>query len=193
MRRRELTTGTQDSRRDDILIAAAGALPVVWIGLKIAPYWMNSVFLLITRFDEIFAEPFHIQWTEHSLEAVFLCLFVYAMAIGIWLSTRRNYRRGEEHGSAKWGDARAVNRKYRQHPANMNKILTQNVRIGFDAHKHRRNLNVLVIGGSGAGKTRFYVKPNIMQANCSMVVLDPNDETNYSHFFITFFQRREMQ
>ena len=153
-----------DSRRDDIIIAAAGALPVVWIGLKIAPYWRRSVFVLITRFDEIFADPFHIQWTEHSLQAVLFCLLVYAMGIGIWISTRRNYRRGEEHGSAKWGNAKAVNRKYRQKPDSMNKILTQNVRIGFDGHKHRRNLNVLVIGGSGSGKTRGYVKPNVMQA-----------------------------
>ena len=117
----------------------------MWIGLKIAPYWHRSVFIMVTKFDEIFAEPLDIQWTEHSLQAVLLCLLVYAMGIGIWLSTRRNYRRGEEHGSAKWGDAKAVNRKYKQHPDNMNKILTQNVKIGFDAHKHRRNLNVLVI------------------------------------------------
>ena len=152
----------QGNRRDDLLVVAAGMVPVVWIALKLAPYWEGSVFELITQLDTVF------------VRAVLFCLFAYAMGIGIWLSTRRNYRRGEEHGSAKWGDAAAVNRKYRQHPANMNKILTQNVRIGFDAHKHRRNLNVLVIGGSGAGKTRFYVKPNIMQANCSMVVLDPN-------------------
>ena len=176
MLRKEQTTGTQGNRRDEYLIAAAGVLPVVWIALKIAPYWRKSVIILITRFDEIFAEPLDIQWTEHSLQAVFLCLFLYAMGIGIWLSTRHNYRRGEEHGSAKWGDAKAVNRKYKQHPDNMNKILTQNVKIGFDAHKHRRNLNVLVIGGSGAGKTRFFVKPNVMQANCSMVILDPKGE-----------------
>ena len=131
---------------------------------------------MITHFDEIFADPMHIKWTDHSLQAVFLCLLVYAMGIGVWLSTRKNYRRGEEHGSAKWGDAAAVNRKYHQRPDNMNKILTQHVKIGFDAHKHRRNLNVLVIGGSGAGKTRFYVKPNVMQANCSMVILDPKGE-----------------
>jgi len=165
----------------------------VWIALKIAPYWKGSVFGLISQMEAIFADPMHIQWTEYSLRAVFFCLFAYAMGIGIWLSTRRNYRRGEEHGSAKWGDAAAVNRKYRQRPDFMNKILTQNVRIGFDAHKHRRNLNVLVVGGSGAGKTRFFVKPNMMQANCSLLVLDPNGETTYSHFFITFFQRREMQ
>ena len=176
MLRREQPTGTQGSRRDELLIAAAGALPVVWIALRIAPYWDRNIFDLITRMDEIMSEPWHIQWTFGSLKAALFCLFIYFMGIGIWLSTRRNYRRGEEHGSAKWGDAAAVNRKYRQHPDNMNKILTQNVRIGFDAHKHRRNLNVLVIGGSGAGKTRFYVKPNVMQANCSMVILDPKGE-----------------
>lgn len=148
----------------------------MWIALKIAPYWEGSVFELISRMEEVFTEPWHIQWTDTSLRAVLFCLIVYVMGIGVWLSTRRNYRRGMEHGSAKWGDARAVNKKYRQRPDNMNKILTMNVRIGFDGHKHRRNLNVLVIGGSGAGKTRFYVLPNVMQANCSKVILDPKGE-----------------
>lgn len=149
-------------------------MPVVWMALKIAPYWKNSIFDVVSEMEMIFADPWHIEWTSSSLKAVLFCLFAYVMGIGVWLSTRRNYRRGEEHGSAKWGNAAAVNRKYRQKPDFMNKILTQGVRIGFNAHKHRRNLNVLVIGGSGAGKTRFYVKPNVMQANCSMVVLDPN-------------------
>ena len=168
--------GTKGNRRDNILIGAAGALPVVWIALKIAPYWEGSMFELVSHMEDIIADPWRIEWTGYSFKAVLFCLFVYAMGIGIWLSARRNYRHGEEHGSAKWGDAAAVNRKYRQHPDSMNKILTQNVRIGFDAHKHRRNLNVLVIGGSGAGKTRFFVKPNVMQANCSMVILDPKGE-----------------
>ena len=133
--------------------------------------------------DEVLAEPWHIQWSFNSLKAVLFCLLAYAMCIGIWLSTRRNYRHGEEHGSAKWGDAAAVNRKYRQKPDCMNKILTQNVRIGFDGRKHRRNLNVLVIGGSGAGKTRFFVKPNVMQAagtkegsEFSLILTDPKGE-----------------
>ena len=88
----------------------------MWIALKIAPYWDRNIFDLFTRLDEIFSEPWHIEWTFGSLKAVLFCLFVYAMGIGIWQSTRRNYRRGEEHGSAKWGDAGAVNKKYRQHP-----------------------------------------------------------------------------
>ena len=176
------------------MFIGAGVIPVIWIALLIAPHWNGNLFDVFEQMDEIFNRPLHIRWTEDSLRAVLFCLLAYAMGIFIWLSSRKNYRRGEEHGSAKWGDALAVNRKYRQKPERMNKILTQKVKIGFDGKKHRRNLNVLVIGGSGAGKTRFFVKPNVMQAaECSMVILDPNDETNYSHFFITFFQRREMQ
>ena len=147
----------------------------------IAPYWDGSIFELVTQLDEILAEPWHIELARCSPQAVLFCLFLYVMGIGIWLSTRRNYRKGEEHGSAKWGDAAAVNRKYRQKPDCMNKILTQNVRIGFNAQRHRRNLNILIIGGSGAGKTRFFVKPNVMQAagngaEFSMILTDPKGE-----------------
>ena len=94
------------------------------------------------------------------------------MGIGIYFSTQKNYRRREEHGSAKWGNARAVNKKYRQSPASANKLMTQNVCIGLNAKKHRRNLNTLVCGGSGAGKTRFYCKPNLMQCNTSFVMYE---------------------
>lgn len=95
------------------------------------------------------------------------------MGIGIYFSTRRNYRKGEEHGSAKWGDARAVDKKYRDKRPEQNKLFTQNVRMGLDGRKHRRNLNTVVIGGSGAGKSFNLAKPNLMQANTSFVVLDP--------------------
>ena len=160
-----------------MMFIGAGVIPVIWIALLIAPHWNGNLIDVFEQMDEIFNRPLHIRWTEDSLRAVFFCLLAYAMGIFIWLSSRKNYRRGEEHGSAKWGDAQAVNRKYRQKPEHMNKILTQKVKIGFDGKKHRRNLNVLVIGGSGAGKTRFFVKPNVMQAaECSMVILDPKGE-----------------
>lgn len=103
-------------------------------------------------------------------------LLAYGMGIGIYLSTRRNYRRREEHGSAKWGNTKALNKKYRDKDLSSNKLLTQNVRIGLDGKKHRRNLNILVCGGSGAGKTRFFCKPNAMQCNTFFVVLDPKGE-----------------
>ena len=97
----------------------------------------------------------------------------YGIGLGIYFSTRKNYRRQEEYGSAKWGSAKTISKKYKEQNSNMNKILTQNVAIGLDGRKHRRNLNLLICGGSGAGKTRFFAKPNIMQCNCSYVILDP--------------------
>lgn len=162
-------------KRQALLFSLAGAVPVIWIALLVAPY-ANNLLGILEHMNEIFADPYHVQLVPGSIKTVLLFLFVYAMGIGIYLSMHRNYRRGEEHGSARWGTASQVNRKYRQHPANMNKLLTQHVAIGLDGRKHRRNLNVLVIGGSGAGKTRFYCKPNLMQANTSFVVLDPKGE-----------------
>ena len=61
------------------------------------------------------------------------------MGIGIYLSTSRNYRKREEHGSAKWGVASVINKKYKQMPITNNKLLTQNVGIGLNGKKHRRN------------------------------------------------------
>ena len=104
-----------------------------------------------------------------------ICLAAILGAV-YYSNSGKNYRRGEEHGSAKWGKPKEVNKKYMQIPIEDNKLMTQNVRVGLDGRKHRRNLNVLVCGGSGAGKTRFYCKPNIMQGNTSFVVLDPKGE-----------------
>ena len=120
--------------------------------------------------------PLEITMCEDSVKTVLIFLLAYVMGIGVYFSTRRNYRRREEHGSAKWGNAGALNKKYRDKDPSANKLLTQNVRIGLDGKKHRRNLNILVCGGSGAGKTRFFCKPNAMQCNTSFVILDPKGE-----------------
>jgi type IV secretion system protein VirD4 len=122
----------------------------------------------------VFNNPFQIELCEDSVKTVLILLLYYGMGIGIYFSTQRNYRRREEHGSAKWGNARAVDKKYRQFPYSDNKLMTRNVRIELNAKKHRRNLNTLVCGDSGSGKTRFYCKPNLMQCNTSFVILDPN-------------------
>ena len=162
--------------RSSILLYCAGLIPVVWLALLIAPAFGGGLPELIENLAEIFKSPFHIVWCEDSLKTVLILVFAYAMGIGIYLATARNYRRREEHGSARWGSARAVNKKYTSKDSAGNKMLTQNTAIGLNGRKHRRNLNVLVCGGSGAGKTRFYAKPNVMQANTSYVVLDPKGE-----------------
>ena len=159
-----------------LVLCLFGILPVVWLGLLIAPATGGGLPEILARFPAAMNDPFHIELCRDSLKTVLVLLCVYGLSIGVFLSSRRNYRRGEEHGSAKWGSARAVNKKYRAMKPEENKLFTQNVRVGLDGRKHRRNLNTVVVGGSGAGKTRFYAKPNLCQANTSFVVLDPKGE-----------------
>ena len=118
-----------------------------------------------------------ITFNEYSLKNVLIFLFFYAMGVGVYFSSRENRRPGEEHGSAKWGVVSQIVKRYADHKERFNNLLfSQTMRIGLNAKKHRRNLNVLVVGGSGAGKTRFYAKPNIMQCNTSFIIADPKGE-----------------
>ena len=159
-----------------LILCLFGILPVVWLGLLIAPAAHGGLPEIVARFPAVMNDPFHIEFCGDSLKTVLILLCAYGLTVSVILSSRHNYRRGEEHGSAKWGSARTVNRKYRATAPEANKIFTQNVRMGLDGRKHRRNLNTVVVGGSGAGKTRFYAKPNLCQANTSFTVLDPKGE-----------------
>ena len=162
--------------QQNILLYCLGTIPVVWLALRIAPFMEDGLPGLIKNFGAAMSLPFHITLCGNSLKTILVLLLCYGLAIGIYLSTQRNYRRREEHGSAQWGSPVQVNRKYADKVPTRNKILTQNVSVGLDGRKHRRNLNTLVCGGSGAGKTRFFAKPNLCQANSSYVVLDPKGE-----------------
>lgn len=162
--------------KQNILLYCLGTIPVVWLALRIAPFMEDGLPGLIKNFGAEMSRPFYITLCGNSLKTILVLLLCYGLAIGIYLSTQRNYRRREEHGSAQWGSPVQVNRKYADKVPTRNKILTQNVSVGLDGRKHRRNLNTLVCGGSGAGKTRFFAKPNLCQANSSYVVLDPKGE-----------------
>ena len=162
--------------QQNILLYCLGTIPVVWLALRIAPFMEDGLPGLIRNFGAAMSRPFHITLCGNSLKTILVLLLCYGLAIGIYLSTQRNYRRREEHGSAQWGSPVQVNRKYADKVPTQNKILTQNVSVGLDGRKHRHNLNTLVCGGSGAGKTRFFAKPNLCQANSSYVVLDPKGE-----------------
>ena len=153
-----------------------GFIPVIWLSLLIAPYYNEGLFKILEEISKQIESPFNIVWCNNSIKSALVCCFFYAMGIIVYMLTKRNYRKGEEHGSAKWGKAREINKKYEQEPKLSNKILTKHVSIGYDGRIHRRNLNTLVIGGSGAGKTRFYAKVNVLQANTSFIILDPKGE-----------------
>ena len=171
-----MTVRNDKFSKASLTLYACGTIPVIWIALLLAPYVDGGLVALIRYGGAALNDPFHIVLCEDSLKAVLIFLTCYGLGIGIYLSADRNYRRREEHGSAKWGVPGQVNQKYADKKITENKILTQNVAIGLDGRRHRRNLNILVCGGSGAGKTRFFAKPNIMNANTSFVCLDPKGE-----------------
>ena len=162
--------------RSRLILYVCGVIPVVWLALLLAPYFGDGLVGLIRNGGAAFNDPFHITLCEDSVKTVLFFLLCYGLGIGIYLSADRNYRRREEHGSAKWGVPSVINKKYADRNKAANKILTQNVAIGLDGRKHRRNLNILCCGGSGSGKTRFFAKINVMNANTSFVCLDPKGE-----------------
>ena len=165
-----------DNRTGGPWLYALGLIPVIWFALLIVPSVSGGLAEIMNGLPVAMSNPFKLMWCEDSVKTVLIFIAAYGLGIGIYLSSRRNYRRGEEHGSAKWGDARAVNKKYRAKDPLQNRIFTQHVRMGLDGRKHRRNLNTLVVGGSGAGKSRFYAKVNLCQANTSYFVLDCKGE-----------------
>ena len=161
----------------EYIVYLIASIVVIWIALLVAHYINGGLLGIVSNFGMAMENPFKITWCEDSIRTILIFLLIYGISIGIYLTSRKNYRRNEEYGSSKRGNAKQINAKYMQKPISENKILTQNVMLGLDGKKHRRNLNVLVCGGSGAGKTRFYCKPNIMQANTSFIVLDPKRRT----------------
>src|SRR5659263_218244 len=162
--------------KENLILYALSLIPIIWVALLIAPALSGGLPEILKNLMTTINNPFHIVWSEDTVKCILLFIVAYGLGIGIYLSTAKNYRRREEHGSAKWGNSSAINKKYMDNDKTANKLLTQNVCIGLDGRKHRRNLNVLTVGGSGSGKTRFYAKPNVMQANTSFVVLDPKGE-----------------
>ena len=152
---------------------------VLWLG-AIAAYAYEdgmNLFQWMGRFSQVLERPFAIGWTPYTLKCMLGSLLLYGCGIALYYSSRENRRPGEEYGSAKWGSPRELNRKYMDHQhKDANIILTQRVRLGMDGYITQRNMNVLVVGGSGSGKTRFFCKPNIYSANCSYLITDPKGE-----------------
>lgn len=163
-------------KKDKFIIYSLGLIPVIWISLLIAPAFNGNIENIIIGLEKALNNPFKIILCNNTLLVVFVMLVIYGFTIMYYEINNANYRRGEEHGSARWGNIREINNKYKQQPYSNNKLFSKNVSMGLNGKIHRRNLNTVVIGGSGAGKTRFYCKPNILQCNTSYVILDPKGE-----------------
>lgn len=160
----------------ELVFYFVGAVFIAWLSVLVAPCIHEGLFDAIIYLNEAMNSPFSFELCQDTLKCILISESIYSFSYLAYYYNRKNYRRNEEYGSAKWANNKAVNKKYTEKDYSSNKILSQNVRIGLDGRRHRRNLNTLVIGGSGAGKTRFFGKTNLMQCNTSFVVLDPKGE-----------------
>ena len=160
-------------KSNDTLFYLIGAVPVVWLALLLAQSLGGGLPELLRNLTAALEQPTNIIWTDKSLPAILICLAAYGMAVLLYRTNQGRTRDGEEHGSAVWATPASVNAQFAQKDSIP---LTQHVRLGLDTHKHRRSLNVLVIGGSGAAKTRSFVLPNILTANTNYVITDPKSE-----------------
>ena len=160
-------------KSNDTLFYLVGTIPVVWIALLLAQSLGGGLPELLRNLNSALEQPTNIVWTDKSLPTILICLAAYGMAVLLYRTNQGRTRDGEEHGSAAWATPASVNAQFAQKDSIP---LTQHVRLGLDTHKHRRSLNVLVIGGSGAAKTRSFVFPNILTANTNYVITDPKAE-----------------
>lgn len=160
-------------KSNDTLFYLVGTIPVAWLALLLAQSLGGGLPELLRNLTSALEQPTNIIWTDKSLPTILICLAAYGMAVLLYRTNQGRTRDGEEHGSAAWATPASVNAQFAQKESIP---LTQHVRLGLDTHKHRRSLNVLVIGGSGAAKTRSFVLPNILTANTNYVITDPKSE-----------------
>lgn len=159
------------------VVWAVLAVPVIYMAIVLACSYEvgTNLLVLMERFGLLLGRPDLLRWTAHTPKCILGVLVCYGLAVTLYYSDHENRRPGEEYGSAKWGSARELNKQYAD-PSGKNVILTKHVSIGLDGYRHQRNLNILVVGGSGSGKTRFFCKPGIMSVNCSYLIVDPKGE-----------------
>lgn len=159
------------------IVWAILCLPVVYFAMVTASVYIpgENIFALLERISTIVRRPDLLRWTAYTSRFLLVFLLLYGGGVLLYYADHENRRPGEEYGSAKWGNARELNKRYADQNGK-NVILTKRVSIGLDGYKHQRNLNILVVGGSGSGKTRFFCKPGIMSVNCSYLIVDPKGE-----------------
>lgn len=166
----------RDAKNDEYLFLGLLIIPTIWFAVLIAPYMDQGLIHALPCLSEALNHPFQFQWCDNSLKTIGIFLVIYVLGIGIYLSNEKNYRQKEEYGSARWGYIRFLVKKHSNKDFFENKLFTQKTRMDIHGKIKNVNLHTVVIGGSGAGKTRYYAKPNIMQCNTSYVVLDPKGE-----------------
>lgn len=122
------------------------------------------------------SKPFANYWNENTVKVMGIVLIAYFLAILMYVTDDKKFMRGKEYGSAQFANAKTVTKDVTDKMEQENKIFSQNIRLSIHPEVSQLNNNVLIIGGSGAGKTYREVTPNLLQANSSYVITDPKGE-----------------
>ena len=167
-------------KKPSLIFILVGAVLAGYLGYLINGAWSEGVAFneFMNRFNEVCAAPFANYYNTNTIKAVAIALGIYAMAIVMYYTSQRNYMPGKEFGTARFENPKQVNKILADKDENFNRILSQNVKMSLDFRRLKLNGNILICGGSGAGKTFYEVKPNLMQMphNCSFICTDPKGE-----------------
>ena len=170
----------QNKKKVSLWFIVAGALLSAYAGYLLNGAWepgmeMNA---FLESFNRVCAEPFANYYNETTLKAVVIALIVYATALLMYITSQRNFMPGKEFGTARFESPQMANKILADKDENFNRILSQNVKMSLNFRRLKLNGNILICGGSGAGKTFYEVKPNLMQMphNCSFICTDPKGE-----------------
>ena len=170
------------NRKNSIVIPCLiiGELFTMYVSYVLNGVWNTNgdIVLILNKFNAAIKNPFGHYYNANTLRAVIYGSLIYGMAVLMYVTSRRNLMHGKEYGTARFADIRMVNKALADKDECKNRILSNNVRMSIDTSVTGLNNNMLVIGGSGAGKTFFIVKPNIMQMmlNNSFIATDPKGE-----------------
>ena len=177
-RKEVLPIRQRNSFRKQFPAYAVFSVFVLWLGALAAAAYTEGMNLLsfLQAFSAQLSRPFALNWTPHSLKFLAGAMGIYIITVAFFCAAKENRRPGEEHGSAHWGSAKALCRKYRDKDETKNVILTEHVKMSLNSRLHLRNLVQVIVGGSGSGKSRYVVKPNVILANSSYIVTDPKGE-----------------
>ena len=167
-------------KKPSLIFILVGAVLAGYLGYLINGAWIEGIAFneFMDRFNGACAVPFANYYNSNTVKAVAIALGIYAMAIVMYYTSQRNYMPGKEFGTARFENPKQVNKILADKDENFNRILSQNVKMSLDFRRLKLNGNILICGGSGAGKTFYEVKPNLMQMphNCSFICTDPKGE-----------------
>lgn len=165
-------------KKPNILLLILGTIVSAFLGYLVAGAWREGIEFneFLERFSVVCSYPLYDYYNQYTLKMMAAALLIYALVVVMYYTSQRNYMPGKEYGTSKLADVKQINQALADKDDGKNRILSQNVRMSLDTRYTGLNNNVLIIGGSGAGKTFYEVKPNLMQLNSSFICTDPKGE-----------------